>query len=168
MVETKVEAFILFNERESRVPAVAQALDAAGVSTYFWRRDIELGERWDEIEAQKLRESAAILVFLGEKGWGPTHLRLTREALDLNKRVIPVLVGDPPEAAFDEADGLFRLKRRLEVREPDPESLEALIRAIRRPEPSRSARVENLLRTLIDGSETERAEALRQIREARS
>jgi hypothetical protein len=168
MADAKVEAFILFNEHENGVKAVVEALDAAGVTTYFWRRDIEIGERWGEIEAQKLREAVAILIFLGEKGWGPNHIRLTREALDLNKRIIPVLVGDVPEAALGEADGLFRHKRYIEVREPNPESIETLVQAIRRPEPSRSAKVENLLRTLIDGSETERAEALRQIREART
>jgi hypothetical protein len=164
MAEQKVETFILFNEREDAVREIVEALEAKGVSTYFWRRDIEPGEKWDRIEAQKLREAHTVLVFLGNAGWGPHHLPLTQEALDLDKKVIPVLIGDPPPDSFEKAEGLFRDRRYIEVRELSPAAIEKLLHAIRRREAPRSGRVENFLRTLIDGNEGERSEAFRQIK----
>lgn len=168
MEPAKVEAFILFNKNESSVEGIVESLESSGVSTYFWNRDLEPGDDWEKVEDQRLREAGAVVVFLGSFGWWANHLRLARQALELNKRIIPVLIGDPPEGAFDEADGLFRSRFRLDLRVREPASIEKLVRAIRRQEPPRSDRVERILRTLKDGSEEERAGVLRQIRDKNS
>jgi hypothetical protein len=34
------DAFLIYNEKESAIETIARELDARGVSTYFWRRDI--------------------------------------------------------------------------------------------------------------------------------
>src|ERR1700738_1404005 len=94
----QIDAFILFNEGEEGVEPIVHQLSSRGINTYFWRRDIEAGERWEEVESEKLRSANAVVVFLGRHGWGPNHLRLTFEAQSIQKRIIPVLVGDPPAA----------------------------------------------------------------------
>src|SRR5712672_3068829 len=103
--EVPLDAFILFNEREEAVPAVVDEMSSLGISTHFWRRDIRPGDPWEEIESQKLNSARAIAVFLGSQGWGPNHLRLALEAQRSQKRIIPVLIGDPPIEAFKEAGG---------------------------------------------------------------
>lgn len=164
MGQEKVEAFILFNEKEEGVAEIVRALKERGVSTYFWDRDIEIGAEWVETENHMLREAGAVVVFLGNWGWGPTHLKLAEQALELKKRLVLVLIGRPDAGDLEKADGLFRDHRYLEMLEPSPAGLEELARAIRRVEHSRSGLVERLVNTLVNGSEDERDEALRQIR----
>src|SRR5688500_16468308 len=104
---TELDAFILFNESENKVEDIVYWLDQRDVSTYFWRRDIAAGEEWNAIERQNLDRAKTVLVFLGESGWGPNHLRITNEAIAMEKRIIPILVGDPPKGGFEGAGGLF-------------------------------------------------------------
>jgi hypothetical protein len=153
-----VDAFILFNEREVVAPIVEQ-LQARGISTYFWRRDVEPGEEWERLEARTLREARVVLVFLGRAGWGPNHLRIAEEAQRLEKRIIPLLLGDPPEEAFEEAGRLFRVRRYLDMR--SPQSLEALVASIRQRPPS--ALIDRIVGALVDGSESDRADVLHQL-----
>lgn len=160
MVDRTVDAFILFNERESAVEEIVDQLESRGISTYFWRRDVPPGDTWEELEATRLREARVVLVFLGEAGWGPNHLRITQKAKGLQKRLIPLLIGTPPESAFVEADGLFRDRRYLDLRQP--ESIGRLVDAIRQREPS--YQIDRIVSVLIDGSETDRADVLHQIR----
>ena len=110
-----VDAFILFNEEEESVAKIVDELSSLGISTYFWRRDISFGARWENIESDKLRAALAVVVFLGRRGWGPTHLKLTKEAQSLNKDIIPVLIESPTNDAWDEADGLFRKLRYVDL-----------------------------------------------------
>lgn len=159
MAEPILDAFILFNEREEAVAKIVDELTSHGITTYFWRRDVEPGEAWEELEARKLREARVVLVFLGPAGWGPNHLRITQEAQILEKRIIPLLIGDPPEAAFQEAGGLFRNRRYIDVRRP--ESLEILVDSIRQRPPS--ALIDRIVGALVDGSESDRADVLRQL-----
>src|SRR5262245_38294778 len=97
-----VDVFILFNEREKAVASIDARLTKEGISTHFWDRDIPVGEAWEEVEQNMLQSAAVILLFLGGQGWGPTHLELARQAREAGKRIIPVLIGDPPAEAFDE------------------------------------------------------------------
>lgn len=159
MAEPSVDAFILFNERETAVADLVARLQSRGVSTYFWRRDIAPGEPWQEVETAKLQAARVVLVFLGEAGWGPNHLRITEEAQRLEKRLLPLLIGDPPQNAFSEASGLFRSRRYLDLRRP--ESFDLLIDSIREQQPS--VLVNRIIGSLVDGSEVDRAGVLRQV-----
>src|SRR5438105_2211513 len=81
------DAFILHNEREEVVPRIVEDLAARGVTTYVWRRDIAVGEKWREIEAERLRAARSVVVFLGGSGWGPNHKPLAAEAQRFGKRI---------------------------------------------------------------------------------
>ena len=85
MAEAQVDAFVLFNEKESEVKALVQEVEKQGISTYFWRRDIGIGQPWGKIEEEHIKGARSVLIFLGHAGWGPTHLRITREAQQLKK-----------------------------------------------------------------------------------
>lgn len=84
-----VEAFILFNEQESQVEKAVEMLEERRVSTYFWRRDIAIGESWSDIETVQLEEAKTVVVFLGAAGWGPTQQQIAESAVKLNKQIIP-------------------------------------------------------------------------------
>ena len=43
MAEPAVEAFILYNERESQVQPIVEQLQAKGINTFFFPRDIAVG-----------------------------------------------------------------------------------------------------------------------------
>lgn len=160
----KVDAFILFNEGENAVEAIVRELESRGVSTYFWRRDVPLGATWGRLEEQRLKDARTVLVFLGSSGWGPSHLQITRNAQIQQKRLIPLLIGDPQPSAFNEADGLFRDYRYLDLRTPDPASLAMLVDEIHRREPSQSSQFDRIISVLTDGNEEQRLDLLRQIR----
>jgi hypothetical protein len=163
MAAKNVEAFALYNEKETAVESIVNALESRGVSTHFWRRDVPYGEGVEELEVQRFRDALTVLVFLGAYGWGPNHLRLTKEAQSLQKRIIPVLIGDPPEGAFQEASALFRDRRYLDLRDPDPATLAELVDAVRRREPSQAGLFDRIVGVLIDGNEEQRADVLHQV-----
>ena len=161
-----VDAFILFKEQESIVEKIVHELEARGVSTHFWRRDVPFGDDVNALETERLKAARTVLVFLGDSGWGPNHLGLTKEAQTLGKRIIPVLIGDPPQSAFTEADGLFRDRRYLELRDPtDAAVLTQLADEIlERRGPAPTALFDRIVSVLVDGNEEQRAGVLRQIR----
>ena len=53
MVDTVVDAFILCNEREERVFAIVEDLHSHGITTYFWRRDVNHGEEWEPLDGER-------------------------------------------------------------------------------------------------------------------
>lgn len=167
----RADAFILYNEKQTDVEAIISKLESNGISTYFWRRDIPAGEPWEEYESRQLREARTVLVFLGDSGWGPNHLRIAQEAQSLGKRLIPVLTGNPPEADLDNADGLFRKRRYLDLRQVTPDGIDLIVREVQRdslPERRsedvpRSAQIDGIIKALVDGNEEQRSEALSQI-----
>jgi len=164
--ENIVDAFTLYKEEESVVERIVAELEARGVSTHFWRRDVPFGDDVHKLETERLKTARTVLVFLGELGWGPNHLRLTKEAQSLGKRIIPVLIGDPPKSAFTEADGLFRDRRYLELRDPtDAVLLTQLVDEILEPgEPVPTAQFDRIVSALVDGNEEQRSSVLQQIR----
>jgi hypothetical protein len=160
---TNVDAFILFNEKEDKVARVATYLDSIGISTFFWRRDTEFGEQWQETESQHIKDARVVLVFLGTAGWGPNHLRITEEAQRLGRRIIPILIGDPLEEDFHKASALFHSRRYLDLREFNPTSLKMLVDAIRRQEASEAGQFDRIVAVLVDGNEEQRATTLHQV-----
>lgn len=132
MSEPAVDVFMLFNEREAIAEKIDSYLGRAGIRTHFWSRDVPYGSNWRDFEERRLREATLVLVFLGEAGWGATHLELTRQAVRMEKRVLPVLIGQAPGEALLEADGLFTVLRYYSLRSLDTESLEGLVAEIRK------------------------------------
>jgi hypothetical protein len=167
MSERPIDAFILFNAREDGVEPIVGQLEKRGVSTYFSRRDVSAGEDWSVTEPARLKESRTIVVFLGDSGWGPTQKVLAEDAAKQNKRLIPVLIGNPPDAAFDEVGALFRHIRYVDLRKPSEEQITQLVRSIQQPEPTaprESPQLDGIIRTIRDGNESQRAAILEQIR----
>jgi hypothetical protein len=161
-----VDAFILFNESEERVPGIVEQLASHDISTYFWRRDIRPGETWRETEAAHVKSAAAIVVFLGSRGWGPTHLKIAQQAAADSKYLIPVLIGHIPDGSDAEVDELFRSRRYIDLRDDDPKEFELLVETIRE---RRSDRVEDasydaLINKILDGNESERQSVLQWVR----
>jgi len=149
------DAFILFNEQEEAVESIVERLQGMGVSTYFWRRDIPVGEEFNKVEQEKLREARTVVVFLGDRGWGPTHLGLVEQAQSLGKRILPVKIGRPPPGSFDEAKHLFRERRYLELSEINDKSLKQLADAILESEgkPGAKDEFDEIINDLVDGDE---------------
>ena len=124
-----------------------------------------MGEELNEFEQEKLREARTIVVFLGDRGWGPTHLRLVEQAQSLGKRIIPVKIGDPHPGSLDEAVHLFRERRYLDLGKRDDKSLKQLADAILEGEgkPGAKDEFDEIVNALVDGDEAKRAEVLRRI-----
>lgn len=174
----QLDAFILFNAGEAnKVKELVDRLESYGISTYFWDRDISAGEEWNKVEDENLHRARVVLVFLGKAGWGPNHLRIAEEALTLNKRVIPILIGNADAGAMEAADGLFTARRYLDFRKPTDKLFERLATEIRKAEPQRestraaggaSVRLDELINTLLEGSEDQRADVIREIQTSRT
>jgi len=162
----RVQAFILYNERESGVEGfLVSNLESRGISTHFWRRDVPVGDSLEALEQERLATASTVLVLLGEHGWGPNHLRLTEQAQELGRKIVPVLIGDPPSDAFDQANALFREKRYADFRNREIADWDQLIEAIHSSGLSSASpnQFDAMLGVLTDGSEQERANILRQI-----
>ena len=126
MADTVVDAFILCNEREEAVFVIVEDLLDHGVTAYCRRRDASYGEEWEPLEAQ-LRDARAIVVFLGEHGWGPTHRKFAGRAVELQKRIVPVVIGPIAEDALSVAGELFRKRRCVDLRERNESTLLQLV-----------------------------------------
>ena len=68
MPDNVVDAFILFNEQESKVQRIVEMLEERRVSTYFWRRDIGIGQPWTTIEQRQLAEAKTVVIFSAMPG----------------------------------------------------------------------------------------------------
>jgi hypothetical protein len=82
--------------------------------------------------------------------------------------LIPVLIGNPSEGAFREAGGLFRDRRYLDLRSPDPAGLAQLVQEVRRQQEPRGEQFDRIINTLVDGNEEQRANVLQQIHASES
>jgi hypothetical protein len=165
------DIFMLYSQYEERViRSINEEVLSWNFRTYFWESDVKYGTEWIKKEAKFLQEVKIILVFLGEHGWGPTHLKLAEEALRLGKRIVPVLIGKPPYDAFLLANRLFQERRYVDLSVIDPASLNELKKAITLPGNDEQLQNEDtggfdaLINRLIDGNEDQRSEILSQIR----
>ena len=166
MENKTVDAFILFNENEENVPGLVTLLENRGVRTHFWRRDIPVGTEWEKMEMETLQAAGAVALFLGPKGWGPSQRKLATQAVELKKRIVPVLIGDVADEALDDAGGIFRRIRYLHVEPKDPLAISRLAEELRpRAVPSE---VNASIQVLIDGSEDQRIDLLDQIIQQRA
>jgi hypothetical protein len=168
MADRQLDAFILFNEREDAVVGIVDELEKRGVSTYFWRRDVLAGESTSAVENARLEEARTVVVFLGNSGWGPSHKSIAERARP-TKRLIPVLIGNPPDAALNEIGGLFRDPRYVDLREPNEAAMALLVRSIQRadaPRPAGNPEFDAIMIAIRDGDESRRASTVQQIVES--
>lgn len=156
-----VDAFLLYNERETLIPDIAEALRAAGRRVHFWRTDIKIGEAWMPRELDVLASAKTVVVFLGPKGWGPTQEMLAAEAVERDRPIIPVLIGaELPAEQLDRANGLFRHHRYLQMspkswRDDFPKLLAALpVTTGQHP----------FITTILEGDDEARHQALQTLR----
>src|SRR4051794_15790715 len=164
--EPGVEAFVLYNDNETAIAGIVDALMQRNVSTYYFRRDVPVGAEMEAVEQERLASSATVVIALGDHGWGPNQLRLASQARALEKAILPVLIGKPSERDLDQLDGLFRKLRYLDLRHFSPPSFDELANAIRQARPVHDDQIERILRVIIDGSEEQRLEALERIRKS--
>src|SRR6185295_3473201 len=62
----RVNAFMLFNDREQAVETIVRQLEERGLTTYYWRRDFREGQEWFQFETDQLKRADAVLVLLGD------------------------------------------------------------------------------------------------------
>lgn len=162
MESKRIDAFILYNEREKTIDKIAEVLESNNISTHFWKRDVQFGDPILELEEKRFLEAEIILVFLGDFGWGQTHLSYAEKALELKKRIIPVLIGNPEESELDKANALFRERRRIDLRELNEQGFKQLLDVFQNRRPV-SDGFDNIINDLINGDEKKRSDVMRQI-----
>ena len=123
------EVFLLYNHLElASVRPVYFALKERSIDAYLDAFDLPPGSNWSEFEGSILALNPVVVLFLGPLGWGKSHRQLAIE-LQLSKgsRIIPVLLKGAPLDALDDARGVFRDLRYVEVEPENPDSVNSLI-----------------------------------------
>ncbi|MEO5642940.1 MAG: TIR domain-containing protein, partial [Bacteroidia bacterium] len=167
MPNTEYDVLFLYNERETSVSSIANELRTNGYRVFIWREDVQYGEKIDADETTILRTSTVVLAFLGTKGWGPNHIKRVEEARRLERRIIPVLIGQPADTDLLAVNGLFKDNRYVDVRKISHDAINKLIEAIGAPlEDRNTSRYDEVIRTLIDGNDDQRASILYRIKTA--
>jgi hypothetical protein len=157
-----IDAFLAYNEREKAiVEPVAQWLSNHKVQTHFFARDTQYGGPVDD--TGNLDEAATVIAFLGKEGWGKNHLRLVERALDMNKPVFPVLIGNASPDEHDKAQGLFVNFRWLDLREGDLDPLEEILPLILEMSDSHDPDINTEIGVLVSGPDNRRQAALDRI-----
>lgn len=174
MASDEPNIFLLYNEREKLPDTIVAELRNRGTSLYFYRSDLRYGENIKEREASKMRHARAAVILLGDAGWGISQAELAQEAVSLGKPILPVLIGSPPEEAMDQVGSLFRLRRRLDLRDPSETGFDELARAIEMlvletgtaasgsPTPD-APRFDEVINILVDGNDLDRSQVLQRL-----
>lgn len=157
-----IDAFLAYNEREKAiVEPVAQWLTNHKVQTHFFARDTQYGGPVDDTGI--LDEATTVIAFLGKEGWGKNHLRLVERALDMNKPVFPVLIGNASPDEHDKAQGLFVNFRWLDLREGYLDPLEEILPLILEVSDSHNLDINTEIGVLVSGPDNRRQVALDKI-----
>ena len=180
------DAFLLFNSRETTVEAIDRGLRQQGISTWYSPRDIQPGEEWARLEPAAMAASRVVLCFLGPEGWGPSHHEYMSRALEQNRKIIPVLLGETSDDALNQFNAFFRRVIRVHFSSPNDErALLTLVKAVRDAQLARppadaksatqtadvqSARppvdVDRIMHRLTDGTRDERAQVIAELKVA--
>jgi hypothetical protein len=160
-----IDVFIISNKKESINEIILKTLDDNKINAYFLSRKSPTFSEWNEVEKQNLKEAKAVLVILGKFGWESLQLKITTEAIKLNKNIIPVLIEDLGKEALDKAYSLFKSKRYLDLRKADSKSINELLDFIKSSKELTidTSQFDQLINTLVDGNEEQRANLLHQI-----
>lgn len=179
-----IDAFLAYREGEPLVAEINDWLKQQGVRTHYFHDAVKPGDPIDESEA--LIRARSMVVFLGDRGWGSTQAKLVAVFQSNRRRIIPVLIGDASDSDKAALGGIFSTRLYLDLRELTEAGLIRLLEAIKRSNSNAdpmfesdqasgiphdnfsesvaaSARVEQLLHILKDGSDRGRLEALKQI-----
>jgi TIR domain len=140
-----VDLFLSYNSRDRvAVQQVRTLLGARGVSVFYDRESLGLGLNWFEPLERALRQVHGVVVFLGPNGLGRWQRREMALALDRQTReatfpVIPVLLS---ESEAGDYSGFLLLNAYADLRGGlnDPDTLDAIIRAVRGPATGEEAR----------------------------
>jgi len=162
----KVDVLFLYKEEESQyVERIVNALKSYGYRTFFWRTDVEPGDLLEEGEMEHLKVADKVIVCLGRLGWGANHLRLVEAARELNKTILPVLIGEAPGEEFTKAGNLFKDYKYVDMSTINESALKSLITALGPPTANDGgmARFDLLVNRLVDGNEEQRDDVLSQI-----
>lgn len=165
MINT-VDALFLYKEEESQyVERIVNALKSYGYSTFFWRTDVEPGQLLENGEMEHLKVAEKVIVCLGRLGWGVNHLRLVEAAREMNKTILPVLIGEAPGEEFTKAGNLFRDYKYVDLSTINENALRSLITALGPPAASNAgtAKFDLLINRLVDGNEEQRDDVLNHI-----
>lgn len=171
-MEATKKAFFLYNEQESDIDKIAAALESRKVSFHFWRRDVTYGSSVSELEYQEFDTASTIVVFLGRYGWGPNQKTLAETARNSDRRILPVLIGDPPEVAFDDVGRLFKELRYFDLRKIDDARLDELADVILHDKAveqnsrvgAENSYIKEIVEILCNGADEQRYRVLDQIR----
>jgi hypothetical protein len=164
------KVFLLYNERETGVEEIVGRLHSLLTPTYFFPRDVTPGEDIEKIEDLKLRQASTVVVMLGAQGWGSWQRMLVERAVAMQKHIIPVLIGSPPEGALDDVGQLFQYRQRVDLTRGEAE-FDQLVKALSAPaaEPRATPagedrgvtpRFDEILNVIVDGSEVDRSALL--------
>ncbi|MEM5366452.1 P-loop NTPase fold protein [Paraburkholderia azotifigens] len=164
------KVFLLYNERETGIDEIVKHLHALQISTYFFRRDVQPGEDIEKIEDRELRQASTVVVVLGEQGWGRTQRMLAERAVAMQKHIIPVLVGSPPEVALEDVGRLFHERLRVDLSQGKA-AYDQLSKVLSAPTPEAHAipagedlgvtpRFDEVLNVIVDGSDVDRSALL--------
>jgi hypothetical protein len=133
-----MKVFISYSQKDEALASkVVAILEEAGLDAWYDKREITPGENWAEKIAQGLRESDAMVVLLtpGALESGPVRLDIDYALMEksYNKRLIPVIVGEPEEFSKEGIPWIFKHLNviNLPERGKDDESLRQIARALK-------------------------------------
>jgi len=133
-----MKVFISYARKdEALAEQVAATLEEAGLDAWYDRREIMPGENWAEKIAKGLKESDAMVVLLTPNALEADSVRFDIDfALSenaYNKRLIPVIVGDPAELPAFNIPWIFKhLKTvRLPAHGRNKEQLKQIAKALK-------------------------------------
>lgn len=156
-----VDVHILYNGQEVELPkTISDMLTRRRYSVFFWEQSVKAGEDVFTIELEQLALSVHVLICLGIKGWGPTQERLAREAVRMDKHIIPILIGKPAETELQKVDELFFKRKWLDLTEFSEIKFQELVDAIGLPGITDYSQFDRFVQILVDGNEEQRAEVL--------
>jgi len=162
------DVMLLYNENEPFIEEIGNELRYSGYSVFLWRDDVPYGSDV-AVEIEKFDETATILVLLGQKGWGPNHLRIAEEAVNHKKRVLTIRIGDFPPDDDQKLSGLFADKRYYDLQVRNEKTYDGLMKAIGEPKVYRqSNRYDSIIAILADGDNEARIKALENIRASKT
>jgi len=140
-----VDLFLSYNSRDrAAVQQVRTLLGARGVSVFYDRESLDLGRDWFEALEKALGQVRGVVVFLGPNGLGVWERReralaLVRQTSEPTFPVIPVLL---PGSQAGDYTGFLLLSTYADLRGglDAPDTLDAIMRAVRDPATGEEAR----------------------------
>jgi hypothetical protein len=127
------DVFLLYNHLEiDSIDRIYRALKDQDIHSYLDKYDLPPGANWRQFEQELLARNPVVVLFLGPLGWGKSHRQLAIEIQFGQKSpIIPVLLKGAPPDALEDARGVFRDLKYVEVEPAEPASVIELVAQIR-------------------------------------